>query len=127
MSVRWYVLMLGAVACGSRPSNEAVEEPADSAFPVEALADTADPLPFTDLKSAEILRLNERWTGDYDSLGQRRFIRVLVPFNRTLYYFDRGVQKGIAFESLREFESTLPAGSNGVHPHTSSNRMQPRE
>jgi hypothetical protein len=32
-----------------------------------------------------------------------------VPFSRTLYYLDGAEQKGIAYESLREFENQIPA------------------
>jgi hypothetical protein len=48
-------------------------------------ADSAtDPRPFQDLDAADILNLNQRWTGDYDDLAERRFLRVLVPYSRTL-------------------------------------------
>ena len=67
-----------------------------------------DPRPFQDLAAADILNLNQRWTGDYDELAERRFLRVLVPYSRTLYYLDGPEQKGIAYESLRELESQLP-------------------
>ena len=65
-------------------------------------------MPFQDLAAAEMLNLNQRWTGDYDELAERRFLRVLVPFSRTLYYLDGPEQKGIAYETLRELESQLP-------------------
>lgn len=79
-------------------------------------ADT-DPRPFQDLAAADILNLNQRWTGDYDKLGERRFLRVLVPYSRTLYYLDGPEQRGIAYESLRELESQLPLiGGSKVRP-----------
>ncbi len=72
-------------------------------------ADSAtDPRPFQDLDAADILNLNQRWTGDYDDLAERRFLRVLVPYSRTLYYLDGPLQKGIAYEALRELETQLP-------------------
>lgn len=77
----------------------------------------ADPVPFQDLAAAEILNLNRRWTGDYDDLAERRFLRVLVPFSRTLYYIDGPEQKGLAYESLRELERKLPRiGKSKLHP-----------
>ena len=76
-----------------------------------------DPRPFQDLAAADILNLNQRWTGDYDELAERRFLRVLVPYSRTLYYLDGPEQKGIAYESLRELESQLPLiGGSKVRP-----------
>jgi membrane-bound lytic murein transglycosylase MltF len=80
-------------------------------------AAVTDPTPFQDLAAADILNLNQRWTGDYDGLAERRFLRVLVPFSRTLYYLDGPEQKGIAYESLRELESRLPLiGKSKVRP-----------
>ena len=60
-------------------------------------------------QAAEIRKLTEPWTGDFDRIvsGERRFIRALVPASHTLYYTDGPVQKGIAFESLREFEKAI--------------------
>lgn len=78
-----------------------VPEQGPANVPDSQVADT-DPRPFQDLAAADILNLNQRWTGDYDELAERRFLRVLVPFSRTLYYLDGPEQKGIAYESLRE-------------------------
>jgi membrane-bound lytic murein transglycosylase MltF len=104
-------LLLGA--CGPETSGPAPAEPAAQATAPVADSATAppplDPTPFQDLELAEILNMNQRWTGDYDDLAERRFLRVLVPFSRTLYYLDGAEQKGIAYESLREFENQIPA------------------
>ena len=32
---------------------------------------------------------NEPWTGDFDQMLERRIIRVLAPYSRTLYYVDK--------------------------------------
>jgi membrane-bound lytic murein transglycosylase MltF len=91
--------------------------PAETAEPATPPSAPSDPTPFQDLAAAEILKLNQRWTGDYDELTEQRFLRVLVPYSRTLYYLDGPVQKGVAFESLREFEKTLPTiGKSKVRP-----------
>jgi membrane-bound lytic murein transglycosylase MltF len=42
--------------------------------------------------------LGERFTGDLDEMVQRRLVRVGVAYNRTLYFVDRGVQRGMAYE-----------------------------
>ena len=47
---------------------------------------------------------NKPWTGDFDRLLQRRMIRVLVPYSRTLYYNDRGRERGLTAEQVRDFE-----------------------
>ncbi|MEP6546428.1 MAG: transporter substrate-binding domain-containing protein [Gammaproteobacteria bacterium] len=48
------------------------------------------------------------WTGDLDALAKRRAIRVLVPYNKTLYFVDLGgVQRGISYDFMHAFEETL--------------------
>ena len=123
----WCALFL-LTACGGGepdPVPEAAQPPpaAEAAPPQEALPEQVaetpaeDPMPFQDLAAADILNLNQRWTGDYDELAERRFLRVLVPFSRTLYYLDGPEQKGIAYETLRELESQLPRiGESKVRP-----------
>jgi membrane-bound lytic murein transglycosylase MltF len=50
---------------------------------------------------------NKPWTGDLDRLAERRMIRVLVPYSRTLYYTDRGRERGLTADLVREFEQYL--------------------
>jgi membrane-bound lytic murein transglycosylase MltF len=47
---------------------------------------------------------NEPWTGDFDRMLERRVIRVLAPYSRTLYYVDKARERGITAELVREFE-----------------------
>ena len=44
------------------------------------------------------------WKGDFDGMLQRRQVRVLVPYSRTLYYNDRGRERGITADHVRDFE-----------------------
>ena len=54
------------------------------------------------------LRLgNKPWTGDLDALLKRRMIRVLVPYSRSLYYQDKGHERGLTVELVRDFERYL--------------------
>jgi hypothetical protein len=36
------------------------------------------------------------WTGDFDQMIERRAVRVLVPYSRTLYYNDAGHERGLS-------------------------------
>ncbi len=45
--------------------------------------------------------------GDLDEIVERRRLRVLVPYGRTLYFIDGGTQRGIAFEIMQGFEDVL--------------------
>jgi membrane-bound lytic murein transglycosylase MltF len=51
-----------------------------------------------------ILELNEKWTGDFDSMVDRHLIRALVPYSKTFYFIDGGDQRGLTYESLVGFD-----------------------
>jgi hypothetical protein len=36
---------------------------------------------------------NKPWTGDFDAMLERRVIRVIVPYSRTLYFNDKGQKR----------------------------------
>ena len=47
------------------------------------------------------------WTGDFDRMLERRMIRVEVPYSRSLYYNDKGRERGLSAELVRDFERWL--------------------
>jgi membrane-bound lytic murein transglycosylase MltF len=47
---------------------------------------------------------NKPWKGDFDQMLERRVIRVLVPYSRTLYFVDKGQERGITADLVRDFE-----------------------
>jgi len=47
---------------------------------------------------------NKPWIGDFNELAEKRQIRVLVAFSKTFYFLDRGRQRGISYDLLKEFE-----------------------
>ena len=50
---------------------------------------------------------NKPWTGDFDQMLERRMIRIYAPFSRSLYYNDKGRERGIAVELARDWERYL--------------------
>jgi membrane-bound lytic murein transglycosylase MltF len=44
------------------------------------------------------------WTGDLDGMIEHRSIRVLVPYSRTLYFNDKGRERGVTVDIFRQFE-----------------------
>ena len=52
-----------------------------------------------------VLRLGEKWTGDFEGMVERHEIRALVPYSKTFYFLDGAEQRGITYEALREFEN----------------------
>jgi len=47
------------------------------------------------------------WTGDFDKMLQRRVIRIDVPYSRSLYFIDKGRERGLNAELARDFERWL--------------------
>lgn len=75
-------------------------------------AETIDPSLLDRLK-------NEQWTGDIDGMLQRRYIRTLVLYNKTNFFYDGPQPRGITYEALKEFEKflngKLNTGNKPVH------------
>ena len=44
------------------------------------------------------------WKGDFDAMLERRMIRIDTPRSRTLYYVDKGRERGLTVELARDFE-----------------------
>lgn len=63
---------------------------------------------------------NRAWKGDFDGMQTRGVIRVLVPYSRTLFYHDRGAERGVTATLVREFEKHLNRtyGGRGKIPLT---------
>jgi len=75
---------------------------------VAAAAAVAAPIPAPGDRLARQLRIaNKPWTGDFDRLLERRMIRVYAPFSRSLYFSDKGRERGIAVELVRDWERYL--------------------
>jgi membrane-bound lytic murein transglycosylase MltF len=47
---------------------------------------------------------NKPRTGDFDRMLERRQIRILIPYSRTLFYIDKGHERGVTAELARDFE-----------------------
>ncbi len=47
--------------------------------------------------------VTENWTGDFDGIVDHNIIRVLVVFNKTMYFLDGPETKGITYEAFKEF------------------------
>jgi membrane-bound lytic murein transglycosylase MltF len=46
----------------------------------------------------------KEWKGDFDGMMKRRHIRVVVPYSRTLYFNDKGQERGVVADNVRDFE-----------------------
>jgi membrane-bound lytic murein transglycosylase MltF len=61
----------------------------------------------------------EKWHGDLDGLRERRYIRTLVLYNKTNFFYDGPQPRGITYEALKEFEkflnTKLNTGAKPIH------------
>jgi membrane-bound lytic murein transglycosylase MltF len=75
-----------------------------AAFAIHAQAPAAPTKP----RAMKIESVTEdKFLGDFDKMLERRRIRVLVPYSRTLYFNDKGTQRGLTADLMREFEQHL--------------------
>lgn len=104
------VMCVNAMACGGGGQGDA---PATAEAPTAADMVASDeslpavPSPYDALPPEARPLLDRPFTGDLDEMVTRRIIRAGVTFNRTHYFIDRGQQRGIAYESLMNFERDL--------------------
>jgi membrane-bound lytic murein transglycosylase MltF len=95
-----------AACSSSEPETPAGQAaPQAAASPDEALPDV--PHPYAALPEGARSTLGAQFTGDLDEMVKRRVIRAGVAVNRTHYFIDKGVQRGIAAEALMLFEEDL--------------------
>lgn len=78
-----------------------------ASFAWAAPAPPADAAPKAVSAPRQLPVTSKKWTGDFDQMLERRMIRMLVPYSRTLFYNDKGRERGIAAELGREFERYL--------------------
>jgi membrane-bound lytic murein transglycosylase MltF len=74
--------------CAPRASAQGQQKPAASDKPIAAPAISGTP-----------------WTGDFDAMLQRRYMRVLVAYSKSQYYVINGVQHGSSYEYIKAFEA----------------------
>lgn len=56
------------------------------------------------------------WKGDLDGMIKRRIVRVLIPYNKTLYFLDKGgQQRGLMFDMMTAFEQDLNKEVSNKH------------
>jgi membrane-bound lytic murein transglycosylase MltF len=75
-----------------------------------AASQAAAPLPASAPKNTGTRRLdlaNKPRLGDFDAMLDRRLIRVLVPYSRTLYFNELGHERGLTAGLMRDFERYL--------------------
>lgn len=49
----------------------------------------------------------QKWTGDYQQMVDKRLIRALVPFSKTYFFIDGTTPRGLTYELLKQFEQEI--------------------
>jgi membrane-bound lytic murein transglycosylase MltF len=101
-----------APGTAAAPASPAAAPTASAPSTAAATADLDEPLPqvaspYDAIPEAARNIIDQTFTGDLDQMVKRRAIRAGVTYNRTHYFVDKGQQRGVAYESLMNFEQAL--------------------
>ncbi len=93
------LLALLAASCSKPGSGDSQAAEAEERFPP----------PTYELALPEGLRelVTKPFKGDLDAMVARRLIRIAAPYNRTFYFIDKGVERGLSYDYVRLFEEEL--------------------
>jgi membrane-bound lytic murein transglycosylase MltF len=108
-------LIFAMAGCRQQPKPDGVAGPEGESTATKPAADSSAPVPVVDLDIIDTRKVKEPWSGDFNELGERRYIRALVVVNETSYFVDRGEQGGYAYESLADFEKSLRSQATTRH------------
>jgi len=59
--------------------------------------------------------ITTKWTGDYDGMVERRMVRVLTAYNKTLYFIDKGTPRGTAYDQGKLLEDAINKSAGTGH------------
>ena len=114
LTLVWLLLIsLFSISCGTTES-------ASNSQPAQSPQTEESPIPVenTDEGLMDTVR-NERWTGDIDGMTKRRYIRALVMYNKTNFFYDGPQTRGVSYDALTEFEKflnkKLQTGDEPIH------------
>jgi membrane-bound lytic murein transglycosylase MltF len=113
------VLVFAVAACGGGPSGST--EPAST--PAGAAPAAEEPLPPSEIDTQLPADVRDAvlkpFTGDFDEMIKHKVVRVGVTFNRSFYFIDKGVQRGVVYDYGRLIEDKinekLKSGNVKVH------------
>lgn len=55
------------------------------------------------------------WTGDFDGMLERRLVRILTVYSKTLYFVDRGTPRGTAYDQGKLLEDAINRAAGTGH------------
>ena len=104
-----FLLLTAAIGCSQDHGSAPAAAPATK---IQTSAAAEGPLPpatspYDALPPALANALDAPFTGDFDALVKRRLIRVGTVFNRTHYFVDKGLPRGLVYDGFKRFEDDL--------------------
>ena len=111
-ATRTFVLLIATLwiaGCSRGKESPQAGAPAATATPAAGGADAPlAPLAYeSNLPEGTRAILDKVFKGDLDEMVKRRLVRVGVTYNRTNYFVDKGVQRGVTFEYIKLMEDEL--------------------
>lgn len=76
-------------------------------FAIPAAAAKMENGPQSAAKPRQLALSSKPWSGDFEKMLDRHMIRVLAPYSRTLYFNDKGRERGLTADAVRDFELYL--------------------
>ncbi len=112
--------LLAFLACSGPQDDESTAQSPPPAASTEAADDDGEELVVAlgdpDLVLPEgSKKALDPWTGDFDTMVERRIVRALVVPNRISYFLDGPNQQGVAYELLTQFEDLMNEGLESGH------------
>jgi membrane-bound lytic murein transglycosylase MltF len=59
--------------------------------------------------------ITTKWTGDYDGMVERRLVRILTVYSKTLYFVDKGTPRGTAYDQGKLLEEAINTAAGAGH------------
>lgn len=118
------LLSFALSGCGAGDDSDQANDESMQARVVKAIAAGSGAHKLVDPEVDEVgllesLEQARPWMGDLDGMVERRVLRVLLVPNRTNYFLDGAVQRGVTYEAMIEFEEflnkRLKRGKKKVH------------
>jgi membrane-bound lytic murein transglycosylase MltF len=102
------LLALAIAGCSGKPAPGAAGTTATPPTTAPVADAPLPPLAYESTLPEDIRNLLYKpYTGDLDGMVKRRLVRVGVTYNRTHYFVEKGVQRGVSFEYIKRMEEEL--------------------
>lgn len=104
-------LTLALAGCSSKPTSSEPSAPVPkeqtSAPPVSPSLDSTDAGAAEQTTALTLPKTFGHFTGDWDEIVKRNFLRVLVVYNKSGFFYDRGRERGAIVDTMTEFENDV--------------------